>query len=124
MNSCLYSLQFNYLHWKLSASRSIFSCYATFDGCCIFNLDSLQTFTGQISSNSSSCGDEIPLSGESRNGLASILTAQCKSCQVTIDFPTSQKSVGQQAIVVGNVIEVQFGAKWQLVVVIVICRRY
>ena len=26
----LYSLQINYLHWKLSASRSIFSCYATF----------------------------------------------------------------------------------------------
>ena len=28
----LYSLQINYLHWKLSASRSIFSCYATFIG--------------------------------------------------------------------------------------------
>ena len=26
----LYSLQINYLHCKLSASRSIFSCYATF----------------------------------------------------------------------------------------------
>ena len=26
----LYSLQINYLHWKLSASRSIFSCYATY----------------------------------------------------------------------------------------------
>ena len=26
----IYSLQINYLHWKLSASRSIFSCYATF----------------------------------------------------------------------------------------------
>ena len=25
----LYSLQINYLHWKLSTSRSIFSCYAT-----------------------------------------------------------------------------------------------
>ena len=28
----LYSLQINYLHWKLSASRSIFSCYATIIG--------------------------------------------------------------------------------------------
>ena len=26
----LYSLQISYLHWKLSASRSIFSCYATY----------------------------------------------------------------------------------------------
>ena len=26
----LYNLRINYLHWKLSASRSIFSCYATF----------------------------------------------------------------------------------------------
>ena len=26
----LYSLQINYLHWKLSASTSIFSCYATY----------------------------------------------------------------------------------------------
>ena len=25
----LYSLKINYLHWKLSASRSVFSCYAT-----------------------------------------------------------------------------------------------
>ena len=27
----LYSLRINYLHWKLSTSRSIFSCYATND---------------------------------------------------------------------------------------------
>ena len=27
----LYSLQINYLHWKISASRSIFSCYATYN---------------------------------------------------------------------------------------------
>ena len=26
----LYSLQINYIHWKLNASRSIFSCYATY----------------------------------------------------------------------------------------------
>ena len=26
----LYSLKINYLHWKLSASRSVFSCYATY----------------------------------------------------------------------------------------------
>ena len=26
----LHSLQINYLHWKLSASRLIFSCYATY----------------------------------------------------------------------------------------------
>ena len=29
----LYSLKINYLHWKLSASRSVFSCYATFFIC-------------------------------------------------------------------------------------------
>ena len=28
----LHSLPINYLHWKLSASRSIFSCYATYSG--------------------------------------------------------------------------------------------
>ena len=27
----LYSLKINYLHWKLSASRSVFSCYATYE---------------------------------------------------------------------------------------------
>ena len=32
----LYSLQINYLHWNLSASRSIFSCYATFVGLRLF----------------------------------------------------------------------------------------
>lgn len=66
----------------------------TLDGCRIINLDSLQIFIGRISSHSSSCGDEISLSGESRDGLASILTAQCKSCQLTIDFPTSSKVRG------------------------------
>ena len=66
----------------------------TLDGCRIINLDNLQNFIGKISSHSSSCGDEITLSGESRDGLASILTAQCKSCQMTIDFPTSSKVCG------------------------------
>ena len=36
----LYSLQINYLHWKLSASRSIFSCYATY-WLVFLNLESL-----------------------------------------------------------------------------------
>ena len=34
------------------------------------------------------------MSGKSRDDLASILTAQCKSCQMTIDFPTSAKVCG------------------------------
>ena len=34
------------------------------------------------------------LVGESRDGLASILTAQCNSCQMVIDFPTSSKVCG------------------------------
>ena len=47
----LYSLQVNYLHWKLSASRSIFSCYATFfeDNSIITQSAQLMTFYRQVS---------------------------------------------------------------------------
>ena len=64
------------------------------DGCRIINLNNLQNFIGEISSHSSNCGDEMMLVGESRDGLASILTAQCNSCQMVTDFPTSSKVCG------------------------------
>ena len=66
----------------------------TLEGCRIINLDKLKEFTGQISKHSSSCGGEISLVGESRDGLASILKAQCHVCNMILYFPTSSKVVG------------------------------
>ena len=66
----------------------------TLEGCRIINLDKLKEFTGQISKHSSSCGGEISLVGESRDGLASILKAQCHVCNMIIYFLTSSKVVG------------------------------
>ncbi len=63
-------------------------------GCRIINLDNLKTFVSETSTHSGVCGGEIVLSGESKDGIASVLTAQCKSCKLEINFPTSSKVAG------------------------------
>ena len=63
-------------------------------GCHIINLVNLKTFVSETSTHSGVCGGEIVLSGESKDGIASVLTAQCKSCKLEINFPTSSKVAG------------------------------
>ena len=69
-------------------------CSTALEGCRIINIAQLKEFMEQISKHSSSCKEEVTLVGESRDGLASILKAQCTSCNMTIDFPTSSKVAG------------------------------
>uniref|UniRef100_A0A1X7VKX9 Mutator-like transposase domain-containing protein n=1 Tax=Amphimedon queenslandica TaxID=400682 RepID=A0A1X7VKX9_AMPQE len=65
------------------------------EGCRIINLSNLKDFTKNISEHSAVCGGEVVLNGEiATNGLASILVAQCRLCNLKIDFPTSSKASG------------------------------
>ena len=69
---------------------------AALDGSRIINLEQLAFFISDISSHSQSCEPgAISLVGETyRNGMASVLSARCGSCQTEIAFSTSRKIDG------------------------------
>lgn len=66
----------------------------SFDGSRIINLDKLQQYTDDLTKHATTCAGSVTLSGETRGGLASILTAHCTTCQHTIRFETSKKVKG------------------------------
>ncbi len=64
------------------------------EGSRIINLDQLQLYTENISKHASQCSGSVVLNGESRDGLASILSAKCTTCSHVIAFSTSTKVKG------------------------------
>ena len=64
------------------------------EGSRIVNMEKLQEYTDSLTKHSSTCQGTIILSGESRDGLASILTGQCTACSHTIKLQTSKKVKG------------------------------
>ena len=60
----------------------------------IMNMDKLLQYTDELNAHSSRCKGAILLSGESRNGLASILKWHCDTCEHTIILETSKKVKG------------------------------
>lgn len=64
------------------------------EGSRIINLDQLQLYTENISKHASQCSGSVVLNGESRYGLASILSAKCTTCSHVIAFPISTKVKG------------------------------
>ena len=60
----------------------------------IINMEQLQQYTEDLRQHSIQCEGTITLTGETREGLASILTGSCSSCQHTITFQTSKKVKG------------------------------
>ena len=71
----------------------------TIEGSRIINLEKLQQYTNSISEHLSSCQGSIILTGESRDGLASILTRRCSFCKHTIKLETSQKVKGPRGYI-------------------------
>ncbi len=61
----------------------------TIGGCRIMNLDKLKQYTDELSLHASSCEGSIVLKGETRFGLASILTWQCSKCTRNITLESS-----------------------------------
>ncbi len=64
------------------------------EGSRIVNLSQLCEYIDQLNAHSSSCNGPIKVTGETRNGLASILKCQCENCSHTITFHTSKKVKG------------------------------
>jgi len=64
------------------------------EGSRIINISKLQEYINDLTKHSSECEGFIILSGESRDGLASILESRCSSCQKVIAFETSTKVKG------------------------------
>lgn len=64
------------------------------EGCRIINIDKLQQFSDNLAKHSTQCDGSVILKGESRQGLASILTGECSTCSHTIRLETSKKVKG------------------------------
>ena len=60
----------------------------------ITNMDKLQSYVGRLTSHASRCGGTVKLTGEQRNGLASVLSSSCSQCGDCIHFETSRKVKG------------------------------
>ena len=67
---------------------------ATLDGSRIVNLEKLQQYTDRLTQHSAHCDGSVVLYGESRDGLASILTAECGTCGISFNLDTSKKVKG------------------------------
>ena len=61
-------------------------------------------------------GECIILTGEKRNGLASILSWKCTGCDQEMSFSTSTKVAGTKGNQYGPVILQQCGVRWSQVV--------
>lgn len=74
------------------------SANCTIHGSRIINIDKLREYINSITKHVASCGGEVVLTGEKRNGLASILSTKCTNCGFKILFPTSKKVKGPRGI--------------------------
>lgn len=64
------------------------------EGSRIINMEKLQQYTDNLTKHSTTCAGSITLSGETRDGLASILTARCNTCEHAIRFEIAKKVKG------------------------------
>ena len=67
---------------------------AMFEGSRVINLEKLQQYTDNLIAHATHCDGSITLTGETRDGLASVLSCHCSTCQDTITFETSKKVKG------------------------------
>lgn len=63
-------------------------------GCRIINMDKLKQYMNDLTLHVSGCGGSVILDGETRHGLASILTGKCSKCSHCITLETSSKVKG------------------------------
>ena len=69
--------------------------HITFEGSRIINIHRLQTFfIDRLTSHTVQCGGAIILKGETRDGLASVLSTCCSTCGEVIQLETSDKVQG------------------------------
>lgn len=64
------------------------------EGSRIINIEKLRLYTDDLAAHATRCEGSIILNGETRDGLASILTGHCSTCKHTITLVTSKKVKG------------------------------
>ena len=57
-------------------------------------LDKLQEYVNRLTVHAAQCGGDIVLTGETRAGLASIISSHCSKCSYTVPLETSHKVKG------------------------------
>ena len=86
------------LPWQARKSRqqnrSIQEQTVSLEGSRIINMDQLQQYTEDMTKHATQCQGSITLSGEVRDGLASIVSGDCSTCSHTIMLQTSKKVKG------------------------------
>lgn len=73
---------------KKDTQKQIVKQIVTLEGSRIVNVDQLQQYTDDLNKHAKQC------QGEARDGLASILSGQCSTCEHTIKLQTSKKVKG------------------------------
>ena len=66
----------------------------TIQGSRIINLEKLQKYINQLTVHAAQCGGKIVLTGETKAGLASIMSSRCSACSYTVSLETSCKVKG------------------------------
>ena len=66
----------------------------TIQGSRIINLEKLQEYINCLTVHAAQCGGDIVLTGETRAGLASIISSRCSKCSYTVPLETSRKVKG------------------------------
>ena len=61
------------------------------EGSRIINMHKLQEYLGELNTHSAQCEGSVLLSGETRDGLASVLSSHCSTCGHRITLQTSEK---------------------------------
>lgn len=64
------------------------------EGSRIINLHKLQDYVGELNAHNEECRGSVVLSGEVREGLASVLSSHCSTCGHSISLQTSEKVKG------------------------------
>ena len=64
------------------------------EGSRIINIQKLQEYVNELTLHGTQCGGSVVLTGEERDGLASISSGQCSTCKHTITLATAQKVKG------------------------------
>ena len=68
--------------------------HKSLEGSRIVNMHKLQSYISDLNTHNARCEGSIIISGESRDGLASVLSSHCSKCNHNIDLRTSEKVKG------------------------------
>ncbi len=60
----------------------------------IIDVDKIKEYTDKVANHAKNCDGSIELHSESRNGLASVFTGECSTCQHTATLETCKKVKG------------------------------